>query len=415
MNEFAPRLVSWNLTRQCNLQCSHCYLDANARSSDRGELTTAEGMRFIDQLADYCPGAMLVLTGGEPLLRADLDDLISHSVSRGLLPVLGTNGTLLAEARVKKLVDTGLNAVGVSVDSLYSHKHDAFRGMPGAWDKTIAGIDKCREHGIAVQIHTTATAENHGHIPELISFAAERGAIAFHLFFLVCTGRGQEMSDITPAQYETALKQLVLSQDEYQGKMLVRARCAPHFKRLAFANNNDFATQAVGCMAGKSYCRITPEGDITPCPYIPQTLGNLRTEDFTQIWENDIVFRQLRQPSLQGRCGICDFDKVCGGCRARALAATNNLMAEDPWCDYQPDSSKRIFIEESQTSKNNHSPIWTQEAQERLARVPAALRPMIEKGVEAFAQSQNLSTITPELMAEMRQNGATLARRFKSL
>ncbi len=411
MNDFAPRLVSWNLTRRCNLHCSHCYLDADARASDRGELTTAEGMRFIDQLADYCPGAMLVLTGGEPLLRADLDDLISHSVRRGLLPVLGTNGTLLSDARVKKLVDTGLSAVGVSVDSLYPQRHDAFRGMSGAWFRTIAGIDTCLEHGIAVQIHTTVTSENHAHIPELISFAADRGAVAFHLFFLVCTGRGQEMSDITPAQYESMLEFLVKIQPIYQGRMLIRARCAPHFKRLAYDNNKDLAAHAMGCIAGKSYCRITPEGDITPCPYIPQTLGNLRNDAFAQIWENGDVFHQLRYPSLQGRCGICNFDKICGGCRARALAANNNLMAEDPWCDYQPDTSERT-PHESQTTNYDNTTEWTREARERLARVPAALRPMIEKGVEAFAQSQNLTTITPEVMAEMRQKGDSMGRRF---
>lgn len=401
MNDFAPRLVSWNVTRRCNLHCPHCYLDASARASGQDELTTAEGRRFINQLADLCPGAMLVFSGGEPLLRPDLGDLISYAARRGLMPVLGSNGVLLTDERARRLAESGLAGVGLSLDSIHPERHDTFRGMPGSWQQAVEGMAACRRHGLPVQIHTTATRDNYTEIPDLIAFAAQQGAVAFNLFFLVCTGRGQQMTDITPAQYEAALTTLIEAEDRYRGQMLIRARCAPYFRRLAYARSLELAASACGCLAGRTYCRVTPEGEVTPCPYLPLSVGNLRTNSLARIWKTAPVFQQLRRPVLQGPCGACEFSGLCGGCRARAFAAKGDLMAEDPWCAYQPgDGDDRPLAEsETEPARPLH---WTAQARTRLARVPAPLRPMVEEGVEAYARSKGLTTITPAVMAELR-------------
>lgn len=402
MKDYKPHLVSWNLTRRCNLRCVHCYLDASARASDQDELTTAEGRDFIDQLANFCPGAMLVFTGGEPLLRSDLNELIAYAAQNGLLPVLGTNGLLLTAERVQNLTESGLAAVGISLDSVDPQQHDDFRGMQGAWRKTVSGIEACQQQGLAVQIHTTATRANHKKIDQLIAFAADHNAVAFHLFFLVCTGRGQQMTDITPAEYSVALSALVAAQGEYQGQMLIRARCAPHFRRLAYSRNTELAASSAGCMAGTSYCRISPVGEITPCPYLPLSVGNLRNDSLADIWETAPIFNQLRQPILTGRCGVCEFGALCGGCRARAYSVNDDIMAEDPWCDYQHGEVENIPLAPIPSLE------WTPEARTRLERVPSALRPMVEKGVESYARSQDLMIITPGLMAEMRAKSARM-------
>jgi len=403
MNSFFPRLVSWNVTSKCNLHCAHCYLDAGNSTAKVGELSTLESLDVIDQLADFSPGAMIVFTGGEPLLRPDLFQLIAYAAELGLLPVLGTNGLLLSPDRVAGLIESNLAGVGISLDSLDPDRHDDFRGLPGAWNQTIEGIENAMTAGLAVQIHTTVTSGNYLEIDNLMDFAAEKGAVAFHLFFLVCTGRGQQISDITPAQYEQALRSLVAAQEKYQGQMLVRARCAPHFRRLAYVQNEMLARSSVGCMAGRSYLRITPQGRITPCPYLPDVAGDLRRNSLRQIWESALVFQLLRQPDLRGRCGACEFSELCGGCRARAFATNGDIMAEDPWCDFQPGTSRKfpkklVTIDEFQ-------PQWTNEARERLSRVPVALRSMVEQSVEAYAQSIEESTITVEILAAVRKKG----------
>ena len=409
MSNFAPRLVSWNLTKRCNLRCAHCYLDADARSSTDGELTSSEGRQFIDELADLCPGAMLIFSGGEPMLRSDLGDLIAHAAQRGLLPVLGTNGVLLTDDRARELADRGLVGVGLSLDSLDPELHDVFRGMPGAWRRTVAAIEACRRDGLTVQIYTSATAENYEEIPGLIRFASYLGAVAFNLFFLVCTGRGEEMTDITPSQYESALRHLAEAQVEYEGRLMIRARCAPHFLRLIHARGEGIAAISAGCMAGTEYFRVTPEGTVTPCPYMPLTVGDLRTNSLAHIWETAPVFQQLRRPVLGGRCGECEFGALCGGCRARAFAVSGDLMAEDPWCEYQPRATPPLLHDSVDV------PQWTAEARARLERIPAALRPMVERGITAHARSHGLTMITPEVMTELRPEGTTMSALRKTI
>lgn len=397
--EYKPFLISWNVTQRCNLRCAHCYIDSSELSTaDPGELTTDEGIGLIDQIADFTPGAMLVFSGGEPLLREDLPELIRAASDKRLMPVLGTNGTLLNDDTAKKLRECGVKGVGISLDSLNPAKHDAFRGVQGAWEKTMKGIIACRKHGLEFQIQTTVTKKNYSEIPEIIGYASKIGAKAFNLFFLVCTGRGQEMTDISPHLYERMLRYLAKVQGQYN--MMVRARCAPHFVRISQseADKEDAAfprAWSVGCMAGINYCRITPNGEVTPCPYLPLKLGSVRKDKFSHIWKNSKVLTGLQRLGLKGKCGRCRYSSSCRGCRARAFAIQGDYLAEDPWCLYTPGRNNT-------TSGEMDEVTWSEEAKKRMSKAPAFLRGMIAKRVEAYAKAHGIKEITPELLAEMR-------------
>lgn len=397
----APYLVSWNLTKRCNLLCGHCYLDA-AELCGTDLLTTEKALALVDEISSLAPGAMLVLTGGEPLVRSDIFDIIGRAAERGLNPVLGTNGTLLDDAAANSLREAGLKGAGVSVDSCTPAFHDSFRGMTGAWDKAMLGIDALRRAAIPFQLQFTVTRENSREIGRFAELAAGLGALAVNFFFLVCTGRGQRSSDLAPHEYESALEEIVRTEQALSGKLLVRARCAPHIVRVAerVAPQSPLTKGATcGCVAGKGYLRISPEGFVTPCPYIPadERSPSVFATPLREIWEHGTAFRAMRAPSLVGRCAGCEYEISCGGCRARALATTDDVMGEDPWCVHEPQGEKK-----EAAASTGAAPAWSAEAEERLAKAPAFLRPMIKKGLERYAASKGLSVITPELMAELR-------------
>ncbi len=399
-----PFLISWNITKRCNLKCSHCYLDASELEG-KGELSTADAKRIIDEIASLNPHAMLIFTGGEPLMRNDCMELFSYASEKGLMVVIGTNGTLLDEQNVKEMIKNGVKGVGISIDSTGSSYHDRFRGLNGAWEKTTKGMEILKRHGLDFQVQVTVTRENYSDIADIIEFAYKKGARACNVFFLVCTGRGQELTDITPKQYEDTLTYLVRAEKDYEGKMMVRARCAPHFLRIAHKLNPESTLlkgATSGCIAGSGYFRITPEGDVTPCPYMPTKVGSLKETSLSHIWTTSPVFQSLRNPKYEGKCRDCNYSEVCGGCRARALSATSNLMGEDPWCEYKPEG-KRVRESESQRVKVTEEIIWTNEASERLGKVPSFLRTMVKKGVERYAKEKGFREITPEIMAELRK------------
>lgn len=405
----APRLVSWNVTAACNLRCSHCYLDGGRRR--RGELSTRQGLRLIDQLAE-AGTEMLILTGGEPLLRRDLPGLASHAARKGMAVVLGTNGTLIDGARARLLRESGVVAAGISLDSLDPARHDAFRGLPGAWRRAVAGMEACLAEGIGVLVHTTALRMNEQEIPGLARFAYERGARAFHLFFLVCTGRGERLTDLSPRQYERLLDWIVDAQDLYPG-MMVRARCAPYIRRVALERGSALRWSA-GCLAGTSYCRITPAGDVTPCPYLSRVAGNVQGTAFRQLWDSSPLLAELRPPlRLSGKCGRCPLsqghDPLCVGCRARALALAGDELGADPWCLYRPETSPgasaaaAILARAASASVDAPPVAWTPEARERLGRVPVFVRRRVEQAAEAYAAQHGLTRVTTEVLDHLRQ------------
>lgn len=400
MSDFTPFLISWNLTKRCNLRCDHCYLDAAELDGGAGDIPTKEVTRIIDEIAELCPGAMLILTGGEPMARTDIYDIAGYATERGLTVVLGTNGTMLDEVSVIRLKSVGVQGVGLSLDSINPDVHDKFRGMTGAWQKTMDAIDSLKRQGLEFQLQFTVTKQNYEEIPELIELAWKKGAKAANVFFLVCTGRGQEMTDISPDQYETMLKYLAEAETKYAGKIMVRARCAPHFLRVVQQNSPDSTIMkgaTSGCIAGTGYFRISPEGDVTPCPYMSTSAGNVMRQSLAEIWNSSPMFKPYREPKYSGKCGDCKYNDVCGGCRARAYAANGDVMGEDPWCEYEPQVGEKSAIDAPAAEVT-----WEDAATKRLKEVPFFLRGMVKKGVERYARTKGLSSITPDLMKEMR-------------
>lgn len=402
-------LLAINLTQRCNLACEHCYLDAHTlQNGSNDELSRDEVCHILDQIAEKTTEVMVVLTGGEPLMRPDLESLLEHGTRRGLSMVVGTNGVMLTDKRVQSLKLAGAMGMGISVDSLDPEQHDRFRGRTGAWEKTLSGIEACRRHELPFQVHFSVTESNANEIPAMIDFARVSGARVLNIFFLICTGRGESMSDISPATYERVLNQLVEAQSENQ-ELLIRARCAPHFKRIAYEHDpRSLLTRAEGyegggCLAGIHYCRITPQGDVTACPYIPDSEGNIRQTPFWEIWEQSAGFASLRNPSLTGKCGQCEYQQLCGGCRARPLAMGGSLMDTDPWCSYLPKDGSVVQPLSVATSS---TVTWTAEAEQRLKRVPSFLRKMVKNRAEAHVQELGEHEVTTEHMATLA------ARRF---
>ncbi|MDH4101149.1 MAG: radical SAM protein [Nitrospirota bacterium] len=421
MLPFTPYFISWNTTKRCNLKCSHCYLDAADLSGDTSnELTTDECYRLIDQMSEVAPGAMLIITGGEPLLRPDIYDICSYSSQKGFISVLGTNGTPVTDETAARLVECGVKGVGISLDSMDPKIHDDFRKIDGCWEGAVRGMEACRTHGLDFQVQTTVVESNYNQIKDLIDFSYRAGARAFNLFFLVCTGRGQDLTDITPEQYHATLDMLVDIQDNYPG-MMVRARCAPHYTRNALdsPNKEGYVTgYNKPCTAGTNYCRISPEGDVTPCPYMPISAGNVRQRSFVDIWRNSPLFEEFRNPTLKGKCGSCEISHLCGGCRARAYAHTGDIMAEDPWCNHEPEG---IAVPEPEKLRpldttEEFTLYWEDEARARLAEVPNFARGFVVKGVEGMAKAKGLDRVTAELMAEARaKRDEMMKSRFKGL
>ncbi|MBC7105273.1 MAG: putative heme d1 biosynthesis radical SAM protein NirJ2 [Firmicutes bacterium] len=324
-------LVSWNVTRRCNLGCGHCYRDAGPAAA--GELSTAEGLALVDEIA-RAGFRILIFSGGEPLLREDLPDLIARARERGLRPVLGTNGTLIDRAAARELLRAGAAAAGISLDSLRPEYHDRFRGRAGAWRDAVAGMEACRAAGLPFQVHTTVTRHNRHEVEALTDLAVEMGAQAHHVFFLVAVGRAASLADadLDPEGYEELLRRLLLKGREVP--IEVKPTCAPQFMRLA--RQMGVPTRYTrGCLAGIAYCLVGPTGDVQPCAYLDLVVGNVREAPFGEIWRRSPVLAALRAGRYRGRCGRCRYREICGGCRARAFAATGDYLGEEPRCLYE--------------------------------------------------------------------------------
>ena len=422
-----PYTISWNLTQRCNQRCAHCYLSAFPGASAAEELSTEECFRVVDEIAEVNPDVLLILTGGEPLLRTDLFDLGGYAADKGFTVVLGTNGFLLKQQHAKAMRQSGIQGASISLDSTDPARHDAFRRLPGAWRGAIQATEVLRAEGLPFSLHMSVIEWNVEEIPAMIDLARDLGARVLNLFFLVRTGRGEGLVDITPAQYERILTDVARAQgvgsddgsadDPWgaavgrAGEMLIRAKCAPFFRRILYELDpaspllKNFSEGS--CPAGRHYCRIMPDGDVTACPYMPVVAGNLRGIPFGTLWRDALLFTDLRGGRLGGRCGACEFAKVCGGCRCRAYATYGDYLAEDPACVYQPGTygGRVIELAADQTFGIAAEPTltWTTEAEARLKRVPGFARGMVIRVVEREARARELGVVTAELMQEVRQ------------
>ena len=405
--DYVPHVVAWNLTKRCNLECAHCYIAAGPHETAAGELDTAACLDIVDQLLAVNPAPMLILSGGEPLLRHDLTDIAHYASANGATVVVGTNGTLLTDDRIAALQAAGVRGVAVSVDSLRPSYHDNFRRGRGALADVQAALARLSAARLDFIIQTTVTKGNRGELERLVAWSADQGAVAFNCYFLVPAGRGASLTDLSPVDSEAVLADLARWQRAYRGRMLVRAKCAPHFMRHVHQVDPDspVLNYATRCPCGTQYCRITPDGKLTPCPYLPEVAGDLRTQSFAQIWRSSRLFRQLREGELGGKCGACEYRVVCGGCRARAFALEGDVLAADPSCVYEPTGDIAV-IEPARAIAygDDFTPtlVWADAARERMARVPSFVRGVVMQRVEEWARRQGRREITPEMLAEVR-------------
>jgi radical SAM protein with 4Fe4S-binding SPASM domain len=256
-------------------------------------------------------------------------------------------------------------------------------------------------------IQTTVTRGNRTELERLVAWSAEQGAVAFNCYFLVPTGRGASLTGLSPIDTEAVLADLAQWQREYRGRMMVRAKCAPHFMRHVYATDPDspILNYETRCPCGTQYCRITPDGKVTPCPYLPEVAGDLRLQSFAEIWRSSRLFRQLRKGELGGKCGACEYRALCGGCRARAFALEGDILAADPSCLYEP-TGEMTPIEPARALAygDDFTPalVWVDAARQRMERIPSFVRGVVMQRVEDYARRHGRWQVTPELLAEVR-------------
>lgn len=324
-------IVSWMTTNECNLKCKHCYQDAE--KTQAGELSTQEAMSMIDRIA-LAGFKIMIFSGGEPLLRPDIYDLVAYASEKGLRPVFGSNGTLITEEVATRLKNSGARAMGISLDSLDPLKHDEFRGLENAHMLTLEGIENCKKAGLPFQIHTTVVDWNKNEICEIASFAEDIGAIAHYVFFLIPVGRGEYIKEtsIEVLENEKLLQQLMDKQAH--SSIDIKPTCAPQFTRIA--EQMGIETRFTrGCLAGLSYCVIGSQGIVRPCAYMTEEAGDVRKQPFDEIWQTSEVFKALRTENYSGACGTCKYNQKCGGCRARAAYYhQGDILAQDDYCAY---------------------------------------------------------------------------------
>ena len=353
--EHGPRLVAWEITKECNLYCAHCRASAESCHYE-GELSLAECLALVDEIL-LIGRPILILTGGEPLMRDDFFDIADYAAQKGLRVVVGSNGTLVTHEVAARMRKVPISRLAVSIDFPTPELQDRFRGVEGAFESAVAGIECARSQGIEVQVNMTITQLNAQYLDELVDLSLNVGAVAFHPFLLVPTGRGKELEDhaLTAEEYERVLVRLYEKQRQLEGRLFVKPTDAPHYMRVVCQKeqrspeeqlrqshahpgvHGSMSSMTRWCLAGIGFCFVSHVGRVQGCGYLDVAAGDVREEPFSQIWRHSHLFRQLRDFSLiKGKCGHCEFKDVCGGCRARAYEATGDYLAAEPYCIYQP-------------------------------------------------------------------------------
>jgi AdoMet-dependent heme synthase len=366
-----PRLIFWETTAGCNLACTHCRRITVADQLTPQDLTTEDARRFIDQISAFAR-PVLVLSGGEPLMRPDIFTIARYATTAGLMVALATNGTMIDAATAIAIKESGVRRVSISFDGADGPTHDILRGA-GAFERALAGTAALRDAGVPFQFNTTVARHNAEQMDEMLTLATDLGAVGLHLFLLVPVGCGAEISDeeqLSPAAYESILQWLYDA--ERASDLQLKATCAPHYFRVVrqrqaeerragataaqspsqmrqhnaghpgahggtHPGSNSMHTMTRGCLAGTGVCFVSHRGEVFPCGYLPVSTGNVQMTPLQDIWETAPLFAELRDiTKLKGNCGVCEFNRVCGGCRARAYGMTGDYLDEEPFCTYVP-------------------------------------------------------------------------------
>ncbi len=347
--QYSPRLIAWEVTRRCNMHCQHCRAGACDRDYP-GELSTQECRRVLDNISSFS-SPIIILTGGEPMLRPDIYEIASYGSSQGLRMVMAPCGYLVDDGSVAKMKESGIECISLSIDGASAESHDAFRATEGAFDRVRAAAVTARDGGLDFQINTTITRGNLAELPAIMELARELGAVTFNPFLLVPTGRGEALADqeLSADQYESTLTYLAGCDSE---GMAVRVTCGPHFQRITRQLGNGRQgsghpgggkVQGAGCMGGKSFAFISHVGRVQICGFLEESAGELKENgfDFESVWRDSEFFRKIRDvDSYSGKCGYCEYRKVCGGCRARAWAADGDWLGSEPYCSYEPEKKR---------------------------------------------------------------------------
>lgn len=355
--EFTPKWIAWEITRRCNLRCIHCRSSSGLEVKAHPDFPTGEAFRIIDDITGYAK-PVVVLSGGEPLLRKDVFEIVRYGTDKGLRMCLATNGTLVTSEICENIKDSGIKIVSLSLDGSEERIHDDFRNQEGAFRGTINAAGLFKKHKIEFIINSSFTNRNQEEIPKVYKLAKDLGATAWYMFMIVPTGRGEEIMNelISKGDYEKMLE-WHYQMEKNEKDMLVRPTCAPHYYRIVLQKSKEegvkferrtlkFSTGgAKGCIAGQLIALIDVDGNVLPCSYFPKPAGNIKEQSFKDIWEGSELFKELRNfKSYKGKCGSCEFINVCGGCRARAYAVYGDYLEEEPFCGYMPMKMKKKVI-----------------------------------------------------------------------
>ncbi len=365
---YTPRLIAWEVTRRCSLNCLHCRASAQDIPY-QNEFTLKECQRFLEGMVPFSPPPIMIVTGGDPMMREDIFEIIQYGHNLGLRMVIALCGQHLTLDIMHRLKDSGILKISFSLDGGAAASHDAFRRVSGSFDAVLESMKYAREAGIPFQVNSTISKYNVDELPGILDLTLQNGADAFHPFLLVPTGNAKELLDLElePEEYEKTLH-WIYEQSQTQ-QIMVKPTCAPHYYRIIRqigpplpgppqggnekesgmrhspfeegqgGTQSDFSSMTKGCLGGQGFAFVSHTGKVQICGFLDIECGDVREADFdfTHIWDTSEVFQEIRNTDgYHGKCGICEYRNVCGGCRARAYNVTGDYLGSEPFCTYEP-------------------------------------------------------------------------------
>ncbi|MDE7168907.1 MAG: radical SAM protein [Mucispirillum sp.] len=357
VNTWDLKWMAWEITSACNLRCVHCRSSSEA-FSPVGKFTIDKAKSFIDDIASFA-SPVVVISGGEPLTRADIFDIAEYGSKSGLKMAMATNGMLVTDEVCEKIKSSGIRIVSMSLDGHNADIHDDFRGgIKGAFEAVERAAALFNKYNIKFIINSSFTKRNQSYIADTFRKAKALGASAWYMFLIVPTGRGEDiMSELVSKEDYEEILEWHYKMEREDEDILVRPTCAPQYYRIWQEKSKadglnperrslSFSTGGgKGCIAGQSICFVNSEGDVLPCSYFPEAAGNIFNQSLKDIWNKSALFEDMRDfKRYEGKCGVCRYLKICGGCRARAYAVTGSYLAEEPFCNYIPSNYKKNVI-----------------------------------------------------------------------